>query len=455
MARLSAMRSCFFLAPWTKRRSSRMAFFLAIFLASFLGLCILKVLHPAPGERVSFARAHLRQVLDSLQNEALLQDEGGEVEDEGNGAEGGRGQEQEDEKADNGDQKEMDEEDEGGQRQDEADKGEEEGGQEDERYQEEDEEDQGEVEGYQKDEGDQDEGRGDEDGNEGLGKTDENDFERDDLPLGKTGLPEEKSYRDIKLDFRRSSRRLWPNDDDEFCSRMEVRFAVGMTSSILHSFPRSGNTWMRYLIEAASGVFTGSCYNDKTLIRSGFKGERDSIYWKTTIVTKAHFAKHVGKYKYRPTVIIIRNPARVIISLWSYARIRNRKKRHTKTVSETTLDNEKFRAFVRYQLDKWLHTTLFALKKCRDAFPVFYEIVREDPVGETRRILEFLKVKPPEDRLACMARHVRGNVKGAQKSLDPYTEEEKELFLQALKEVNEALIRRGFPTLPDYSKYKN
>lgn len=81
--------------------------------------------------------------------------------------------------------------------------------------------------------------------------------------------------------------------------------------------------------------------------------------------------------------------------------------------------------------------------------------MREDPVGETRRILEFLKVKPQEDRLACLGRHVSGNVKGAQKSLDPYTQEEKELFLQAVKEVNGALLERGFPTLPDYSKYKN
>ncbi|XP_063587796.1 uncharacterized protein LOC134765050 [Penaeus indicus] len=317
---MARLRSCFFLAPWTKRRGSRMVLFLASF---FLGLCILKALHPAPDERMSFARARLRQVLDSLEDEALLQDEGGEVEDEGKGAEGEGDRRQEDEEADEADQKRNEggfEGDEWDQEQDGADKEEEEGGrkdkrlqEEDEGYQEEDEEDRGEVEGYQEDEGDQDEERGDEDVNEGRGKTGEGDFEREDrryLPLGKAGFPEEESYRDIKLDFKRSSRRLWPDDGDEFCSRMDVRFAVRMSSSILHSFPRSGNTWMRYLIEAASGIFTGSCYNDKTLIRSGFKGERDKIYWKTTITTKAHFAKHVGKFKYLPTIIIIRNPAR-------------------------------------------------------------------------------------------------------------------------------------------------
>ncbi len=30
----------------------------------------------------------------------------------------------------------------------------------------------------------------------------------------------------------------------------------------LASYPGSGNTWVRYLLEAASGVFTGSRYKD-------------------------------------------------------------------------------------------------------------------------------------------------------------------------------------------------
>ena len=30
----------------------------------------------------------------------------------------------------------------------------------------------------------------------------------------------------------------------------------------LASFPRSGNTWIRYLIHGATGIFTGSFYNN-------------------------------------------------------------------------------------------------------------------------------------------------------------------------------------------------
>jgi len=33
----------------------------------------------------------------------------------------------------------------------------------------------------------------------------------------------------------------------------------------LASYPGSGNTWVRYLLEAASGIFTGSRYKDLQL----------------------------------------------------------------------------------------------------------------------------------------------------------------------------------------------
>ncbi|XP_047469980.1 WSC domain-containing protein 1-like [Penaeus chinensis] len=265
----------------------------------------------------------------------------------------------------------------------------------------------------------------------------------------------EASYRDVKLNENGTARVLWPDDEEGNCSRMDVRFAVGMTSSILHSFPRSGNTWVRYLLEAASGVFTSSVYSDRTLVAAGYLGERHKLGWGTTLATKSHFIKHLQKYKNIPTVTIIRNPARVFVSLWSYVNLKDRRRRHVESVAESSLRTQEFHDFIQSKLRKWLDTTLFSLTQCRDVLPVFYESVREDPIGETRRILEFLKVKPQEDRLSCMARHVSGNVKGAQKSLDPYTEEEKELFLQALKKVNETLVQRGFPTLPDYSKYNS
>ena len=35
---------------------------------------------------------------------------------------------------------------------------------------------------------------------------------------------------------------------------------------MLYTFPGSGNTWMRLLLEYATGIYTGSIYNDSTLV---------------------------------------------------------------------------------------------------------------------------------------------------------------------------------------------
>ena len=52
-----------------------------------------------------------------------------------------------------------------------------------------------------------------------------------------------------------------------------VRF--GQTDSFrltsLTSYPGSGNTWARYLIEEYTGYYTGSVYNDIVLYKGGFK----------------------------------------------------------------------------------------------------------------------------------------------------------------------------------------
>ena len=52
------------------------------------------------------------------------------------------------------------------------------------------------------------------------------------------------------------------------------------------SFPGSGNTWVRYLLQQMTGILTGSVYQDGDLRRNGFKGE----YHKSgkVLVVKTH-----------------------------------------------------------------------------------------------------------------------------------------------------------------------
>ena len=55
----------------------------------------------------------------------------------------------------------------------------------------------------------------------------------------------------------------WP--DDPACRRYSVQFGSGLGVVGLASYPSSGNTWLRYLIEAITGIYTGSMYNDVTI----------------------------------------------------------------------------------------------------------------------------------------------------------------------------------------------
>jgi hypothetical protein len=59
---------------------------------------------------------------------------------------------------------------------------------------------------------------------------------------------------------------------NEACKRYSVSFAPAphyLPTVGLASYPSSGNTWLRYLIEGATGYFTGSMYNDIMLTKKG------------------------------------------------------------------------------------------------------------------------------------------------------------------------------------------
>lgn len=54
----------------------------------------------------------------------------------------------------------------------------------------------------------------------------------------------------------------------------------------LASFPGSGNTWLRYLLQQSTGILTGSVYKDYGLMKSGFPAE--SISNSSVLVVKTH-----------------------------------------------------------------------------------------------------------------------------------------------------------------------
>ncbi|CAL4193115.1 unnamed protein product, partial [Meganyctiphanes norvegica] len=103
------------------------------------------------------------------------------------------------------------------------------------------------------------------------------------------------------------TRSLWPDDPD--CKRFTVGFSSGLPLVWLASSPRSGNSWTRYLIEAATGVYTNSRYHDRIMINLGYYGESEKVGTGRCMATKTHLRWAPGEDHHVPTILLIRNPA--------------------------------------------------------------------------------------------------------------------------------------------------
>ena len=100
----------------------------------------------------------------------------------------------------------------------------------------------------------------------------------------------------------------------------------------LASFPGSGNTWLRYLLEQSTGVFTGSLECDMVLKAAGHLGE--GISSNNVLAVKTHFAsvelnpteEIVSRRLFKAAIVLIRNPYQSIWSeyqrktLWSHTK---------------------------------------------------------------------------------------------------------------------------------------
>ena len=127
-------------------------------------------------------------------------------------------------------------------------------------------------------------------------------------------------------DFYNLSRMISQEDGDQ-CTKLEdMHFtgAEGLSSlwprTALASFPGSGNTWLRTLLEQLTGIFTGSedrC--DRVLRASGHLGE--GITTNDVLAIKTHFAEDNG---YGKAIVLVRDPFDAILAeyhrstLWSH-----------------------------------------------------------------------------------------------------------------------------------------
>lgn len=101
----------------------------------------------------------------------------------------------------------------------------------------------------------------------------------------------------------------------------------GRNAVALVSLPGSGNTWVRGLLQTATGICTGAVYCDISLRATGFTGE--FVRSGSTLVVKTHenvpiwvgarFPRYLSENRgrYGSAIFIMRSPFRALIAEWN------------------------------------------------------------------------------------------------------------------------------------------
>lgn len=168
----------------------------------------------------------------------------------------------------------------------------------------------------------------------------------------------------------------------------------------LVSYPRSGNSWTRNLLQKASGYLTTSIYHDKSLYKSmpGEQFKHDNFLVKTHFPL---FAENVGQTLddllmpssqqayYDQAIYLVRNPFDSILSYYQYQRGNNS---HTQKVE---LSPEYLTVEILEPFIQWYKIFFEYWEKVRLPFLILrYEDMRKEPAEALEKIIDFLVPLP-------------------------------------------------------------
>jgi len=262
----------------------------------------------------------------------------------------------------------------------------------------------------------------------------------------------------------------WPLKSDS-CKKFSVTFAPSndkLPIVGLVSYPSSGNTWLRYLIESSSGYFSGSMYSDIMLTKRGFYGEAIPADSGLTVVVKSHGhttgkAADLGREEQvrqnhmhelnSTAIMIVRNPFAAIIG---HRHLDDGG--HTGYAKKGRFEGEGWDQFVRKKTSAWenLYTDWIDLSPSRNMV-VHFELLGRDLERILREILSFLGLEVDDRRLKCTVDNNEGEFHRKKKisenedsipKSDPFTSEQRAFIKEAISRVDKKLRSRGHSGLP-------
>ncbi|XP_037726890.1 WSCD family member CG9164 [Drosophila subpulchrella] len=189
----------------------------------------------------------------------------------------------------------------------------------------------------------------------------------------------------------------------------------------LASFPGSGNTWLRYLLQQSTGILTGSIYKDYGLLKTGFPAE--NVCNSSVLLVKTHEWGSKAWAPFSKAILLVRDPEKAII-----AEFNRQSGGHIGFASPDRYKRTKgkyWQQFVSNKLKGWEVMNLsWARNFTGDIKVVFYDDLVHHTERELRSILEFLQFPVNEQLMRCAIMRKEGifRRKKRQLSFDPYTE---------------------------------
>ena len=127
-----------------------------------------------------------------------------------------------------------------------------------------------------------------------------------------TGIKLLRKLRGKKLKCKHLSSSLNIPQSCQHCKNMSFQSSGPVV--VLASVPGSGNSWVRQLLESATGIYTGAMYCDSSYVNAGMIGE--GVDTNNVIAIKAHYAPSFVKKLLNndKAIYIVRSPFGAILS---------------------------------------------------------------------------------------------------------------------------------------------
>ncbi|XP_034118500.1 WSCD family member CG9164 [Drosophila albomicans] len=189
----------------------------------------------------------------------------------------------------------------------------------------------------------------------------------------------------------------------------------------LASFPGSGNTWLRYLLQQATGILTGSIYKDYGLLKTGFPAE--NVCNSSVLLVKTHEWGSKAWAPFSKAILLVRDPEKAII-----AEFNRQSGGHIGFASPDRYKRTKgkyWQQFVSNKLKGWeLMNLSWARNFTGSIKVVFYDDLVHHTERELRNILDFLEFPVSEQLIRCAIMRKEGIFRRKKRllSFDPYTD---------------------------------